>query len=245
MNKLIICTLGLLFILTSGCKKNDCTEDSNSKLEIIITPKNQKQYPGLPEDTYVIGNIAEISSRLNSSFKISDEIIKVNGQFFDGSNPSVFKVGTNLIEAHISCKTNTGGNSSFSCPCTEQQQKAIKEITILDTTRVWVKSISYWKVFGSPRPDIYLVVNNWGKKSTVSRNYSRDKSGDKVWDINDTFTICKSNFNLSITAWDDDRVGNDEHVQNYNISQSEFQNWAQDTLTYYKNGGIKFIIQRL
>jgi hypothetical protein len=245
MNKLIICILSTVILTNSACKKNKCEEDVISKLEIVVAKKSTKQFPGLADNTFVIGNIAGVSASLNNSYEISNEVIEVNGQLFNGSNLEVFKVGTNLIETRVSCKKLSNGNASYSCPCTNMQEYAKKEITVLDTARVWVKSIHYWKTFGSPRPDIYLVINNWGKKSNISRNYSRDKSGDKIWDINDTFTICKDYFNLSITAWDDDRIGNDEHVQNYNIPQVEFQNWAQDTLTYYKNGGIKFVIQRL
>ena len=244
MKQNVIVILGLILFL--GCSKPDCGDSPNSVLEIEILNKNNFSYPQLPENTYVIGNIGSIYSRhTTSDFELLNEQITVNGESFNGSNYDVFKLGKNIVESKIDCRRLSKKGKAFECPCSLEQSTARKEIEVIDTERVWVKSITYWKNFNSPRPDIYLIVNNWGKKSGVSWNYSLDRSGNKVWNIDDTFTISKSHFNLSITAWDDDRIGKSEKVLDYFIPQDEFQDWSQDTLTYYKNGGVSLVIEKL
>ena len=119
-----------------------------------------------------------------------------------------------------------------------------KTFEVVDTMRIWIKKIEFWKQYNSPRPDVYLRINNFGKKSGSSWNYDYANDGRKVWNIDDTFTLSRKHFNMSITVWDQDRIGKDELVANYTITGDEVNNWATGVQDYYKVGGFSFEIIR-
>ncbi len=88
-----------------------------------------------------------------------------------------------------------------------------------------------------------LIIS--AKKSGSFWNYDYANDGRKVWNIDDTFTLSRKHFNMSITVWDQDRIGKDELVANYTITGDEVNNWATGVQDYYKVGGFSFEIIRL
>lgn len=243
LNHLLLFGVTLL-VPNLSCKKEECNLDPNDQITLNITHLNTRQFPGLPAEVYVNTFIGRIESeRPKAVYTMSNEQFFINGmKQNDLMNPS-YKVGSNTLSYTADC--NGVGDLDIDCPCGDGMTSMTKSFEVLDTMRIWIKKIEFWKQYGSPRPDVYLVINNFGNKSGASWNYDYANDGKKVWDINDTFTISKKKFNMSITVWDKDRVGKDELVSNYTIKGDEVNNWATGTQIYNKNGGFTFEIVRL
>jgi len=235
----------LALLVSNGCKKKGkCANDPNDKMELRINTTSSKQFPGLPEGVFVNTFIHSIQQvRPSAIYTMTNEQFFINGvKQTDLFNPT-YKLGKNSMVYTADCKAI--GTLDADCPCGDSMKTAVKHFEVLDTQRIWIKKIEYWKQYSSPRPDVYLVINNFGIRSGASWNYDYANDGRKVWNIDDTLTIPEKYFNMSITAWDKDRVGNDEWLQNFSISAADVNNWETGVHEINMKGGLSFEIEKL
>lgn len=153
-------------------------------------------------------------------------------------------MGENTVRFTSKCASND--EKAKNCNCPENVSTAAKTFNVMGIKKLWIKKIIYWKQYDGPfgaYPDIYLLINNFGLKSPVNWNYNYNQTRLIEWELNDTLSIPINNFNFSITTWDHDKIGKDEKKIVYFLDASNFNNWEGDTLTYYNNGGFKFITE--
>lgn len=242
----------LMFVFFSCNKKQaDCFQNQTASVQLYVNPGSyySNQYPELPAHHFVNGAISNIGH-----YSVEDIFIMSNKKYFingieqtDLLNPS-YIVGTNKLTFTADCNSKNQDLEPSDCDCPPGLKSASYDFTIIDTARIWVKRITYWKQFDGPfgfYPDIYLKLNNFDIKSPVTANYNAAVDGNIVWNIDDTLTISASNFNLSVTAWDYDQVSADEKKEEYFIYANEVNNWATGSQNYYKNGGFIFEIVKL
>lgn len=235
-----------------GCNKkgSDCFADAAISAQLYVNVGNfSTVFPQLPSDHFVNGYINKIGRYdVEDIYVISNEKYEINGILQSDLMTPTYAVGNNILTYTSACEAKDQDQQLSGCECPSGLKSASYEFTVIDTTRLWIKSITYWKQFDGPfgfYPDIYLKINNFNLSSPVTGSYNAAEDGNIVWNLNDTIIISDAHFNLSISAWDHDAVGNDELKINYFINSTDVNNWESGVQNYYNNGGFIFDIERL
>lgn len=255
MKTLVYTAVALCFLAAcNGDGKKDCNSYPNDTIEIRAnTALMNKKFPDFPQNKFVIGyltNFFKVVINNGADYEFKNEVYKFNGTTIGPNGETNPQLGTNTVTWTGDCKYASPKTNQYVCDCNPNMSSATQQIEVVDTAKLWIKTITYSKQwsnqdFGS-KPDVYLrIKNDLNIKSPTTTNYDLATMGSLVWDVDDTITISDNYFNLQIEAWDYDWPTSDENLGKSTIKHSAVANWTTGTHSVQSGAAWTFEVVRL
>ncbi len=178
------------------------------------------KYVGLPANYYPINASIRGKFVINGQGNYLNKGLNttINGGYCNLDLITGLKAGANTLKSEmVNCKgLNTNG--LFNCDCPPSVVKTGATIYGIDTVRLWIKKIKFTKQYakdaneGGGYPDVYLIMDNFGKSTGAKVDYNAATDGAITWNLNDTFTITKNYFNLNLFFYDTDFPLQDDYL---------------------------------